>query len=119
MTAPSDDAFAVVQDLFCVSQNGIVYICPSKKNTSNENNLVNATNKTQFNLNEAELKSRFNRRMYKFNVTVSVYSKDLLIDLEASVMCRVEILNNELGSRNEAYVLNAYDAKSMCDKINN
>ena len=72
-------------NLFCISQNGIIYICPSKK-----------SNDSSFGITDDELLSKFKRNEYKFNVTASIYSRDLLSSLENSVECRIEVFLNDL-----------------------
>lgn len=96
-------------NLFCISQNGIIYICPtvsqsSKQPNSNDSNSNKAT-ASMFalnNLSDEEMKSKFKKLEYKFNVSASIYSKDLVINLENHVQCKIEI---ELRSHNS----NDYD----------
>ncbi len=86
--------------LFCISQNGIIYICPK---TISSDQTVQSTAK--FNFTTTELTARFNKPEYKLNVTVSVYSSELLKSLKNTVSCRVEVLEQDTDKQHEAYVL--------------
>ena len=60
------------KSLFCISQNGIIFVCPT-------------TNKSE------TVKSKLKMPFYQFNVTASIYSKDLSTVLESRVACKIEI----------------------------
>lgn len=92
---PADD------QLFCISQNGIIYTCPT---ITTESKLQNSKNTSHFNMNTEELASKFTKPAYRFNVSVSVYSSDLLRTLESHVGVRIEI-EQTVDQRTEAYVL--------------
>ena len=79
--------------LFCLSQNGIIYICPTVSSQQPNSLSLNET-KNYFalnNLNDEEIKSKFKKSVYTFNVSARIYSKDLLAHLENHVQCKIEI----------------------------
>lgn len=77
--------------LFCISQNGIIYMCPSSSHDSSNLN----KNSSLFNLNDEELKLKFKKSVYRLNVSVSIFSKDLMTSLENHVECKIEIEKND------------------------
>lgn len=76
-------------DLFCISQNGIIYICPLKS-TPTTSGLQNDSSSS-----ESDMKLRFRKNEYKFNVSARISSKELQHDLENHVECRIELEPND------------------------
>ena len=65
-------------DLFCISQNGIVYICPS--GTVEETDEGKKTNQTRlFNMSDEELRSKFTKSAYRFVMNSFIHFYFLLI----------------------------------------
>jgi len=98
--------------LFCISQNGIIYICPSVSSMISQSpKFVNSNESKNYfalnNLNDEEIKSKFKKNFYTFNVSARIYSRDMMTNLENHVQCRIEIdyrhqIGNGINSINSA-----------------
>jgi hypothetical protein len=77
--------------LFCVSQTGVLHICPaalhSFSNTSNTSTNLKASNYDD---------ALFGSNDYAFNVSVSIYSSDLRVELENHAECKIQLEHTRL-----------------------
>ena len=71
--------------LFCVSQTGVLYLCSSVVPSLGGHKLAALSNDADNFLSE------FTESEYVFNVSVSVYSADLMSELVSRVECRIQI----------------------------
>jgi hypothetical protein len=99
--------------LFCISQNGIIYICPSVHLSSiqppaNKSNSINyfALNSLNDN-NDEEIRTKFKKKEYKFNVSARIYSRDLLVSLENHVECKIEIEYSSSSSSSSSNLIDS------------
>ena len=82
--------------LFCVSQTGVLYICSSVVVPSYNYKSALSTGPTAYESLKPStlmdnLLTEFRENEYIFNVSVSIYSDDLMTDLETHVECRIQI----------------------------
>lgn len=102
-------------NLFCISQNGIVYICPS----GSEEDMKRTNQTSLFNLSDEELRAKFTKSEYKFNVSASIYSPDLMTNLNSHVECRIEVEDTQLATASsnkdtvQGYRLKAGDTSTI------
>jgi hypothetical protein len=73
--------------IFCVSQTGVLYICSSVVPSLNYKSSLSHDVSSSL----EDFLSEFTENEYVFNVSVSIYSEDLMSDLETLVEVRVQI----------------------------
>jgi hypothetical protein len=76
--------------LFCITQTGTIYLCSSILTPKSSESVAISPEDVH------ELIAQFKKDTYEFNVSVSIYSPDLAVELENHVECKIQIESKQL-----------------------